>query len=36
MDRVFNEWDWDRILPCHGSLVERGGKAELRKALKLY
>ena len=35
MDRVFNEWQWDRILPCPGNLMESGGKALLRKHLNL-
>ena len=35
MDRIFNQWAFDRILPCHGNLVEQGGKAALRKALDL-
>ena len=32
MDRIFS-WDFDAILPCHGSFVPTGGKARLRQLL---
>ena len=32
MDRIFS-WDFDAILPCHGSFVPTGGKARLRQSL---
>ena len=32
MDRIFS-WDFDAILPCHGSYVPTGGKARLRQLL---
>ena len=35
LDRLFNKWDFDRILPCHGNLVESGGKARLRRDLSM-
>ena len=33
MRTLLQEWDWDAILPCHGGLVQSGGKALLRKHL---
>jgi len=30
---LFEEWEWDAILPCHGSFIASGGKALLRKHL---
>ena len=35
LDRIFNVWDFDRILPCHGNLVKSGGKARLRHDLSM-
>lgn len=35
MQRIFEEWDFDAILPCHGDFVSKNGKEVLRKHLKL-
>mmetsp|Transcript_9707 Transcript_9707/g.29242 ORF Transcript_9707/g.29242 Transcript_9707/m.29242 type:complete len:319 (-) Transcript_9707:644-1600(-) len=32
MDRIFG-WDWDKILPCHGTIITSGGKEALRRHL---
>lgn len=32
MDRIFG-LDWDRIMPCHGTVVSTGGKDALRRHL---
>lgn len=24
---VVSGWDWDRLIPCHGDVLETGGKA---------
>uniref|UniRef100_A0A061S1Y5 Uncharacterized protein n=1 Tax=Tetraselmis sp. GSL018 TaxID=582737 RepID=A0A061S1Y5_9CHLO len=32
---LLEEWEWDRLLPCHGSFVPEGGKALLRAHLGL-
>ena len=32
MERIFS-WDFEAILPCHGSYVPTGGKARLRELL---
>ena len=28
-----NEWDFDRIIPCHGDVIESGGKGIFQKVL---
>lgn len=33
--RIFKEWDFDAILPCHGDFVPSNGKEILRRHLKL-
>lgn len=30
--KVMNTWDFDRIIPCHGDVIETGGKGILQKA----
>lgn len=35
MHRIFDEWEWDAILPCHGTFIASGGKQQLRKHLNL-
>ena len=35
MSRIFNTWQWDAILPCHGEYVPTSGKAVLQRHLKL-
>lgn len=35
MQRVFDRWEWDTIIPCHGNIVRGNGKAALRGHLKL-
>jgi len=32
---LMEEWDWDAILPCHGSFIPSGGKDAMRKHLNL-
>jgi len=27
-------WDWDRIIPCHGDVIETGGKGVLEKVMR--
>lgn len=31
-----DQWDFDRIIPCHGDVIETGGKAAWRNAFSLY
>lgn len=31
-----DQWDFDRIVPCHGDTIETGGKAAWRSAFSLY
>ena len=33
--RIFQEWDFDAILPCHGDFVPSNGKETLRRHLRL-
>ncbi len=33
--RIFKEWDFDSILPCHGDYVARDGKRILQEHLEL-
>ena len=35
MKRLFREWDFDCILPCHGDFVPANGKAVLKQHLGL-
>lgn len=35
MGRVMKEWEWDSILPCHGDVLQSGGKAALKGHLGL-
>ena len=30
--KKINAWDFDRIIPCHGDVIETGGKSILRNA----
>lgn len=32
MDRIYG-WDWDKIVPCHGTIITSGGKEALRRHL---
>jgi hypothetical protein len=29
-------WDFDRIIPCHGDVIETGGKEAWNKVMKKY
>lgn len=29
-------WDWDRVVPCHGDVIETGGKGVFRKVFEWY
>jgi hypothetical protein len=31
--KVVNEWDFDRIIPCHGDVIETGGKKAWQQVL---
>ena len=31
-----NQWDFDRIIPCHGDVIESGGKGVFRKVLEWH
>lgn len=31
-----NEWDFDRIIPCHGDVIETGGKGIFRTVMKWF
>lgn len=33
---VVDGWDFDRIIPCHGDVIEQGGKAAWRSAYDYY
>jgi hypothetical protein len=35
MHRILEEWQWDAILPCHGTFIASGGKQALRQHLNL-
>lgn len=35
MDRILNQWQWDAILPCHGTFIASGGKQQLQQHLNL-
>lgn len=30
--KILNTWDFDRIIPCHGDVIETGGKGILQRA----
>lgn len=34
--RRINGWDFDRIIPCHGDVVESGGKAAYEKVMQWH
>lgn len=34
--RMYNEWDFDRIIPCHGDVIETDGKDQFRSAFKKW
>ncbi|KAG8717956.1 hypothetical protein FRC09_013382 [Ceratobasidium sp. 395] len=34
--RTVAGWDFDRIIPCHGDVIEKGGNAAWREAYKWY
>jgi hypothetical protein len=34
--RRIDSWDFDRIIPCHGDVVETGGKGIFRKVLEWH
>ncbi|KJA26801.1 hypothetical protein HYPSUDRAFT_132423 [Hypholoma sublateritium FD-334 SS-4] len=34
--RTVSGWDFDRIIPCHGDVIETGGKKAWNTAYKLY
>lgn len=31
-----NGWDFDRIVPCHGDVIESGGKGIFQKVMKWH
>ena len=31
-----NAWDYDRVIPCHGDVIETGGKAIISKITSWY
>ncbi|CAH7677057.1 hypothetical protein PPACK8108_LOCUS13654, partial [Phakopsora pachyrhizi] len=33
---VVDQWDFDRIIPCHGDVIETGGKSAWRRAFSYY
>lgn len=35
MKRIFGDWSWDKIFPCHGNPVMANGKPVLKEHLKL-
>lgn len=35
MKRIFDDWQWDAIMPCHGTFIPSGGKQALRDHLSL-
>lgn len=34
--QIVDQWDFDRIIPCHGDVIETGGKSAFRSAFSLY
>ena len=34
--RRINKWDWDAIVPCHGDVIETGGKGIFRKVFEWH
>jgi hypothetical protein len=34
--RRIDSWDFDRIIPCHGNVIETGGKGIFRKVLEWH
>jgi len=34
--KVVNGWDFDRIIPCHGDVIETGGKKAFQDVMKRY
>lgn len=34
--KVVNGWDFERIIPCHGEVIETGGKGVFQKLFKWY
>jgi hypothetical protein len=34
--KVVAAWDFDRIIPCHGDVVETGGKQVWLDAFQMY
>lgn len=34
--RRINSWDWDAIVPCHGDVIEQGGKGVFRKVFEWH
>ena len=35
MKRIFGQWSWDKIFPCHGNPVMANGKSVLKEHLDL-
>lgn len=35
MEKI-NQWDFDRMIPCHGDVIETGGKEVFRKVMQLF
>ena len=36
MRRIYHEWDFDRIIPCHGDVIETNGKELFRSVFKKW
>lgn len=34
--KVVAAWDFDRIIPCHGDVIETGGKAKWMSTFEQY
>jgi hypothetical protein len=34
--KTVSGWDFDRIIPCHGDVIETGGKAKWDKVYDWY
>lgn len=34
--RRIEAWDWDRVVPCHGEVIESGGKGVFRKVFEWF
>ena len=34
--KVVSAWDFDRLIPCHGEVLETGGKALWNKHFEWY